>query len=109
MIKNMTPHKIDIVDNEGRIIKSFPSEGKIRISTNTKRCGTIEGVPLTETEFGECELPERKEGIYYIVSLLVCQAHPNRPDLLIVNETIRDEDGRIIGCQSLSRNPYYRD
>jgi len=35
-------------------------------------------------------------------------AYPNRDDFLIVDRTIRDEQGRIIGCRSLSVNPYYR-
>jgi len=64
-------------------------------------------IPLTETVFGEVEgLPEYKKGTYYIVSSLVAQACPDRSDLLIVNETVRDEQGRICGCKSFSVNPF---
>ena len=64
-------------------------------------------IPITKTVFGEVEgLPEYSKGRYYIVSSLVAQACPNRPDLLIVNETIRDKEGKIIGCQSFSVNPF---
>lgn len=38
--------------------------------------------------------------IYYIVSMLVKQANPDRTDLLTPNESVRDDKGRIIGCRS---------
>lgn len=107
-IKNMTPHGVNIINEGGKVLMTFPSEGQIRLSTHTERCGEIGGIPLSKTTFGECELPEERDGVYYIVSNLVCQANPDRADLLIVNETVRDGDGRIIGCRSLSLNPYYR-
>ena len=38
---------------------------------------------------------------FYIVSQLVKSALPNRSDLLVPAEMVRDEKGAIIGCKSL--------
>lgn len=37
---------------------------------------------------------------YYIVSRMVANALPNRKDLLVPNELVRDDQGNIIGCRS---------
>lgn len=59
---------------------------------------------MTETVFGEVEgLPETQEGTIYVVSSLVAQRVPNRTDVFIPNESVRDDQGRIIGCKSLGR------
>ena len=47
------------------------------------------------------ELPEQQDGTFYIVSALVARA-AGREDFVIVNDTVRDNDGRIIGCQSFA-------
>ena len=112
-IKNLTPHEVVLVGEDGKVIKTFPSEGLVRLSQTTERVGSVvvEGVeiPLSSTKFGEVEgLPPQKEGTIYIVSSLVCQACPDRPDLFIPNETVRDKKGRIVGCRSLSHNPFLR-
>jgi hypothetical protein len=38
----------------------------------------------------------------FIVSKIVAEANPNRDDLLIVSETVRD-GATIIGCKGLSK------
>lgn len=106
----MTPHPIVLVGEEGKIIATFPSEGEIRLSQVTERAGYISyeeiDIPISKTSFGSTELPKEEEGTMYIVSSLVCQAFPDRPDLYIPNESVRDEQGRIVGCKSLSQNPF---
>jgi len=44
-----------------------------------------------------------------IVSKIFCEAFPFRKDLVIVNETIRDINKKVIGARSLSFNPYFPD
>ena len=103
MIINLTPHDIFILNGEDRLVKVFASKGVVRLSQNTEVCEPIEGVRTTRTAFGEVMgLPQYKEGIYYIVSRLVKQARPKRPDLLVPNEIVRGSHGQIIGCKSLS-------
>lgn len=110
-IKNFTPHDIHVVGEDGKVIATFPSEGLIRLSQTTEQIGSVvvEGVeiPLTSTNFGEAQgLPEKREDTIYIVSSLVCQAYPDRRDFYIPDQLVRDEQGRIIGCKSLSQNPF---
>lgn len=110
-IINMTPHKIVIIKDYEKI--KLESAGTIRLKSNTTYIGeliTDKGkIPVTHSILEtEVDVPERKQGTIYIVSNLVCQAYPKRDDFYIVNETIRDNQGRIVGCKSISQNPYYK-
>ena len=61
-------------------------------------------VDIMEKSFLEVEgLPEPKKDTYYVVSALVAGAAKNRNDLLIPNDIVRDDQGRIIGCRSLAK------
>lgn len=106
MILNGTPHTINVVidyKNGERDIIEFESDLIIRVSAQTIPVGTLQGYTLTKTVFGEVEgLPEYEQGTYYIVSQLVKSACPNRIDLLVPNELVRNEQGKIIGCRSFS-------
>ena len=104
---NLTPHEIKLVgeNNEVKLVVE-PSGQVARLSAKTVVIGDIDGIPLTTTEFGELEgLPEPEEGTLYIVSQLVAQQVPERQDVVIPNESVRDDKGRIIGCRSLGRVP----
>ena len=101
-IINMTPHQVVVVAKEGEVVKTFPSEGTIRLSMKTVEVGEIGGIRLTKTEYGEPEgLPEDADGVYYIVSAMVKAACPDRHDLLVPAEQVRNTAGQIIGCRSL--------
>lgn len=103
-ILNYTPHEINIITEDGKTY-NFPSIGNARCNQTTIAAGTIGNIPISSTTFGKIEgLPEEKPNAYYIVSRLVKQACPNRRDLLVPNEIIRDETGKIIGCKSLANN-----
>lgn len=110
MIINKTPHDIVVFVRDKKII--IKSEGEpIRLKSTTVRDGFVsygnDLIPLTKSDFSEVEnMPDKREGVFYIVSSLVCQAYPDRDDLLIPNESVRDENGNIIGCKSLSVNPF---
>lgn len=112
MFINLMPHEVVILPADG---------GEIRIpSTGLARCKagrvvvdrvSVDGVsiPVTEVVIGEVEnLPEPQEGVVFIVSLLVAQkaARDGRTaDILVPDESVRDEAGRIIGCRALARQP----
>jgi len=131
-IINCTPHDIvfvieSYIDDEFYAIEKFiikksgivprvkEVENKIDVfKTNVTRERDIEEdgydngwnlyIDIMQKSFSEVEgLPEPKENTYYIVSALVAGAAKNRNDLLIPNDTVRDEEGRIIGCRSLAR------
>lgn len=107
-IINLTPHPINIVDEEGNVIKVFESAGVARATQEDAEIGTLEGIPIIETEFGEpIGLPEYSQGTYYIVSAITAKAASlsgrSTRDLLLTGKTVRNSDGQIIGCQALAR------
>lgn len=107
-IFNLTPHRINIVDEEGNVIKVFESEGVARAAQNDVQIGMLEGIPIIETTFGKpVDLPEYDQGTYYIVSALTAKAASlsgrNTQDLLLTGKTVRNSDGQIIGCQALAK------
>ena len=104
IVVNMTPHPVNICDADGNIVRTYPKgESTIRLAAETVSAGTLlDGTPLTRTEFGDAEgLPEWSIGTYYIVSQLVKSALPERDDLLVPAEVVRDSAGNIVGCKSL--------
>ena len=106
MFVNMTPHAINLLTTEGEEIANFPSEGKIRLNEEWSPIGTfnIEGhsVSIGHCVFSSGEIPEPVEGTTFIVSALVANAYPERTDFVMVANTVRDDNGRIIGCTAFA-------
>ena len=105
-ILNLTPHAIMFVRVDGKPSLIVPaSENLARGSAKTVDTGiTINGIPVTKTEYGEVVgLPDPEEGKIYVVSALVAQRVPERTDVFVPSESVRDAEGRIIGCRSLGR------
>lgn len=99
---NLTPHSINL---EG--IGEIPSDGVLRVKTEKRIVKIIGGIPVVLTTFGKLEgfnLPPQDNCgfIWYIVSLPCAQALKGlRTDILITDDPVRDDQGRIIGCKSL--------
>ncbi len=105
-VVNKTPHAVHIVDENGQVVRTYEKgEGQIRLAVQTVQDSPLEdGTPTSRTNFGEAEgLPEFQEGTFYIVSQLVKSALPERTDLLVPAEVVRDQAGNIVGCKSLGR------
>jgi len=80
-----------------------PADQAARVSVTTETRSVVGGIPISISVFGDVVgLPEPRRGTIYIVSLMVANACPNRVDLAIVNETMRDASGQIVGARSLS-------
>lgn len=103
---NLTPHDVNFISGNKTII--FKPEGLARVSMQPRltALGYIDEdtpVEFFTNTYGEVEgLPEPQEDTFYIVSALVMNASP-RKDLVVPNDTVRDEQGRIIGCKSFAR------
>lgn len=125
---NLTPHDVNIVAPDGSVILTIAPSGTVaRCATSREVVGSIQvdgvDIPVTQTTFGAVEGLRGADdpnyacpwcGYYgcgstcdaapvYIVSSLVAQAARGRSDLLVPDDTVRDADGRIIGCRSLAR------
>ena len=103
-IINLTPHSISFVGDDGSTIITIEPCGSLaRVSASTEKTGAvINGIPVTRTVYGAVEgLPEPKDGTVYVVSSIVAARCPDRDDVFIPNESVRDSEGRIVGCKSL--------
>lgn len=102
-IMNCTPHAINIMDSEGKEILTLEPSGICpRCSVERKKVGDINGIPINKSVFGDVyDLPSPQPDTIYIVSRMVAEA-ARREDLYIVDDAVRDENGRIIGCRSLA-------
>ena len=102
-IVNATPHAINFMDGNNAVIRVFPPSGICpRCSVSREVVGTIDGIPVNKSVFGEVVgLPEYKEDTIYIVSRVVAEA-AKRDDLFVVDDAVRDDQGRIIGCRALA-------
>ncbi len=109
ILVNLTPHAINIVDADGSALLTVAPSGTVaRCATAREVVGSIvmdnAAISVNRTVFGAVQgVPDPAPDAYYIVSSLVAQALPDRQDLLIPDDTVRDAEGRIIGCRALAR------
>lgn len=103
-IVNLTPHDVNIIGEDGNVVVTFPSTGTVaRCVATRQKIGEVNGIPVNRTTFGQVTgLPAPQDGVAYIVSSILCQACPDRTDLYIVDDTVRDENGKIIGARALA-------
>lgn len=111
-IINMTPHQINIFNEENQPIRTYPSNGTIRLETS-KQSVHIEGLSdiadiykVVRSQANKDLLPRKKPDTFYIVSSMVQEAHPEREDFIAPNTSadsagaVRDDKRNIIGVRS---------
>lgn len=101
---NLTPHPVTFVTKNGETILELPGcPNPPRASETREAQGEVNGVPVNKVAMGQVQdLPEARPGVGYIVSRIVAEA-ARRNDLYIPDQTVRDEQGRIIGCRALAQ------
>lgn len=109
MIVNLTPHQINIIADDGKVVSIPPSGQVARVAQTREPRGSIDGITVTYSTFGDVEgLPDPQDGVIYVVSGLVLSAVPDRTDVFAPGEAVRDGEGRVIGARGLSCTPAYR-
>ena len=99
---NLTPHDIILFKDNEQIL--YKSAGVLRAECEYELIGTVNGINVFKNKYISIDkMPKYKKGTYYIVSRIVAEIMKNRKDLLLVNETVRNVKGQIIGCKSFSR------
>lgn len=108
-IINLTPHALNFMPQgpDGPVVTIPPSGQVARCAVNRVQVDTVTvngiTVPVNRTQFGAVtDLPDPQPDTIYIVSAVVAQAVPERQDVFIVDDTVRDEQGRIIGARALA-------
>lgn len=101
---NLTPHSITFFTEDGEVILELPAcPNPPRVSTVRETCGQVKGIPVNRVTLGQIQgLPDPQPGVGYIVSRVIAET-VLRPDLYIPDMTVRDDQGRIIGCQALAQ------
>jgi hypothetical protein len=111
VILNLTPHPIRLYwteredgsdDLEPHLMEIYDPE------PTPARLATIElggGITFELVEFGHAQnLPPKRDGYQYIVSLVVALALcDRRNDLLVPYREVRNSTGTVIGCRSLAQ------
>ena len=109
-IINLTPHSINVIGDDNSVAITIEASGNVaRCSQTIDIVDSIDlnnvAIPISSSSYGEVvDLPAPQDNTYYIVSRLVMSACPDRQDLLVPNDLVRDEAGRVIGCRSLANN-----
>src|SRR5690554_2132456 len=101
---NLTPHPVTFVADDGEKMLELPGNpNPPRAQESRNAHGEVNGIPVNKVAMGEVQgLPDPQPGIGYIVSRIVAEA-ARRSDLYIPDQTVRDEQGRIIGCKALAQ------
>ena len=103
---NLTPHSLNLVTDSGTV--TVPPSGVVaRVAVARESAGTvtIDGVtvPLSRATYGAIEgLPDPQPNTFYVVSAVVASAARDRNDLLVPDDLVRDEHGRVIGARGLA-------
>ena len=111
-IVNLTPHSVnyyagdhvEVIKPSGlvaRVVvyKDIPNQVRYYLDNEDgfNRISITQNLEVMQKQV--VNLPEIRSNTIYIVSTLVQLLHP-RADLVSPDETVRDENGRIIGCRA---------
>jgi hypothetical protein len=106
-LRNLTPHEVVVDAGSGTV--RLPPSGVVARCTTTRDIlehVSVEdvAVPLTRVRVVECQdLPQPEAGVMLMVSRLVAEARPDRADLVVPDDAIRDDQGRIVAVRALAR------
>src|SRR5690606_27147397 len=97
---NLTPHAVHVLDDHNNVVLTVPAgETPLRLAEQVTPLTEVDGVPIVAKSLGGVDrLPPQQDGVYYIVSLATAQA-VRRPDFLVPDDLVRDDQGRVIGCR----------
>lgn len=108
-IVNLTPHPLNLMPegSDGPTVTIPPSGIVARCTVDRVQVNAVavDGItiPVNRTQFGAVTgLPDPQPYTIYIVSAIVAQAVPNRPDVFIVDDTVRNGQGQVIGARALA-------
>jgi len=108
-IINLTPHALNLMPAgpTGPVVTIPPSGLVARCAVDRVQVDTVTvdgiSVPVNQTRFGSVsDLPDPQPDTIFVVSALVAQAVPERQDVYIVDDAVRDDQGRIIGARALA-------
>ena len=101
-IINMTPHSINLLQ-DGAYVEYPPCGTVPRVSTMPSPIDGDYPFEAVKVEYGDVQdLPEPEPDTILIVSKMTADARPLRKDLWYPYSLVRDDQGRIVGCDALA-------
>lgn len=109
---NLTPHPLNVKATSGDFVTILPdADGPARVVYDTfppeqVRAGNFDFFEVTVAGCPReiINLPDPEPNVVFIVAKAVADAAPRyRGDLMSPGRLIRDENGRVIGCDGLTR------
>jgi len=102
IIKNATPHKINVFLSNGSV-KTIEPCGKVpRIEFEECFVRTINDIDIVTTiSLGLIDTPNKEPNTLFIVSRVVA-SFSNRTDFIVPNNLVRDNNNKIIGCRNFT-------
>lgn len=110
VLRNFTPHAINLYVGDIMMME-IESEGSARCEEERTVVDELvvkgERYPICRAQFGRVYgLPDPEPGVRFIVShpvaLWATLHDPERDDLLVPDDAVRDEHGQPIGCRALA-------
>lgn len=105
-VVNCTPHSVTLLDRDNNCRMRFDSSCIARCQEIVEQLHPMDmhdHLPLVAKRFGAVDgLPPSVDNRMYIVSQIVADACPDRCDLLVPSDVVRDGKGQILGCRSFS-------
>ena len=103
IITNLTPHDINVVLEDGSTETFYRSGTIARVAQKQAKRFVKDGIVFYDSSFGEVQdLPPEAADTIYIVSSIVKSAAPERKDLVVPCNFVRNEAGQITGAGGLS-------
>ena len=123
-IINLTQHEISMFDMDDLVpgerrrgyyvragtepVEIYPSQGVARATCVEETVGRINGSDVVKRVYGGPQnLPEPKDGVYYIVTALVAnaarQAGRSVHDLLLTARQVKDMQNNVVGYAAFGR------
>lgn len=105
-VRNLTPHRLNIIADDGFVIEIEPSGDIARCDTSKEDVETvlIQGHPVTISKslFGNPNgVPAPEENVINVTSMVVAKV-VQREDVTSPGELVRNDAGQPKGCKGLS-------
>ncbi len=107
-LRNLTPHPVSIHRGATRLTLPPEPGAAPRVVETSHLRGTVEvdglSVPLLHVTASKVAgLPAPQAGTLLVVARVVAEAAPERDDLVVPHEVVRDPQGAVVGCRALAR------
>lgn len=107
---NNTPHSLNFISGEDAIILTIPPSkevARVEFEDLGQTQVLVERVPVTvnlgKRATGVSGVPAPTEDTLIVVSRVVKSVLPDRDDLVVPDDLVRNAAGRVVGCRRLSR------